>query len=174
MANAEAWFNNSLRPRKPEGSLGRTAQDSHLDSHTAPELCLFNFFFHVALRPEKSYGLLGMWTNWDREWEPRPTSLFTQLLGSDRVFNLFFFMSCCFTSTEATYGLACSTSPHDFLKQLLSLVITDRKWRKLIWSSGKCSMSQRGWHIIRARELCESRGGRPGLPSLINLGFLWT
>ena len=37
MTNAEAWFNNSLRPRKPEGSLGRTAQDVHLDSHTAPE-----------------------------------------------------------------------------------------------------------------------------------------
>ena len=31
-------FNHSLRPRKPEGSLGRTAQDGHLDSHTAPEL----------------------------------------------------------------------------------------------------------------------------------------
>ena len=28
---------NLLRPRKPEGSLGRTAQDVHLDSHTAPE-----------------------------------------------------------------------------------------------------------------------------------------
>ena len=39
MTNAEAWFNNSLRPRKPEGSLERTAQDGHLDSHTAPELC---------------------------------------------------------------------------------------------------------------------------------------
>ena len=26
----------------------------------------------------------------------------------------------------------------------------------------------------RARELCESRGGRPGLPSLISLRFLWT
>ena len=40
MTNAEARFNNSLFPRKPEGSLGRTAQDGHLDSHTAPELCL--------------------------------------------------------------------------------------------------------------------------------------
>ena len=39
MTNAEAWFNIALRPRKPEGSLGRTAQDIHLDSHTAPELC---------------------------------------------------------------------------------------------------------------------------------------
>ena len=39
MTNAEARFNNSLRPRKPEGSLGRTAQDVHLDSRTAPELC---------------------------------------------------------------------------------------------------------------------------------------
>ena len=38
MTSAEARFNNSLRPRKPEGSLGRTAQDGHLDSHTAPEL----------------------------------------------------------------------------------------------------------------------------------------
>ena len=36
--NAEAWFNIALRLRKPEGSLGRTAQDIHLDSHTAPEL----------------------------------------------------------------------------------------------------------------------------------------
>ena len=38
MTNTEARFNNSLRPRKPEGSLGRTAQDGHLDSHTAPQL----------------------------------------------------------------------------------------------------------------------------------------
>ena len=37
-SNAEAWLNISLRPRKPEGSLGRTAQDSHRDCHTAPEL----------------------------------------------------------------------------------------------------------------------------------------
>ena len=37
MTNAEARFNNSFRPRKPEGSSGRTAQDVHLDSHTAPE-----------------------------------------------------------------------------------------------------------------------------------------
>ena len=39
MTNADARFNKSLRPRKPESSLGRTAQDVHLDSHTAPELC---------------------------------------------------------------------------------------------------------------------------------------
>ena len=38
MTNAEARCNKSLRPRKPEGSLGQTAQDVHLDSHTAPEL----------------------------------------------------------------------------------------------------------------------------------------
>ena len=35
MTSAEAWlFNIALRPRKPEGSLGRTAQDGHFDSHT--------------------------------------------------------------------------------------------------------------------------------------------
>ena len=38
MTSAEARFNKSLRPRKPEGSLGRTAQDVHLDSHTDSEL----------------------------------------------------------------------------------------------------------------------------------------
>ena len=38
VSNAEARLNNSLRPRTPEGSLGRTAQDGHVDSHTAPEL----------------------------------------------------------------------------------------------------------------------------------------
>ena len=38
VTSAEAWFSIASRPRKPEGSLGRTAQDGHLDSHTAPEL----------------------------------------------------------------------------------------------------------------------------------------
>ena len=35
--SAEARFCIALRPRKPEGSLGRTAQHGHLDSHTAPD-----------------------------------------------------------------------------------------------------------------------------------------
>ena len=52
MTNAEARFNKSLRPRKPEGSLGRTAQDVHLDSHTAPELCVqFNEYRQHATFP---------------------------------------------------------------------------------------------------------------------------
>ena len=40
VTNAGARLSKSLRPRKPEGSLGRTAQVVHLDSHTAPELCV--------------------------------------------------------------------------------------------------------------------------------------
>ena len=61
MTNAEARFNNSFRPRKPEGSLGRTAQDGHLDSHTAPELCedvpLLEFVYLVftTRMPGESY-----------------------------------------------------------------------------------------------------------------------
>ena len=47
--NAEAWFNIALRPRKPEGSLGRTAQDGHLDSHTAPELCHLGSYYSSLL-----------------------------------------------------------------------------------------------------------------------------
>ena len=41
--HAEARFNKSLRPQKPEGSLGWTAQDVHLDSHTAPELWIIDW-----------------------------------------------------------------------------------------------------------------------------------
>ena len=33
-----ARFNVALSPQKPQGSLGRKAEDGHLDSHTAPEL----------------------------------------------------------------------------------------------------------------------------------------
>ena len=51
MTNAKARFNNSLRPRKPEGSLGRTAQDVHLDSHTAPELCPRNLAVEPLYTP---------------------------------------------------------------------------------------------------------------------------
>ena len=49
MTSAEARFNKSLCPRKPEGSLGRTAQDVHLDSHTAPELCALSSLLSCCL-----------------------------------------------------------------------------------------------------------------------------
>ena len=43
------------------------------NSHLAP-------LFHGALRSQKlPYGLLGTGEERDREWEPRPISLFTQL-----------------------------------------------------------------------------------------------
>ena len=34
--------------------------------------------------------------------------------------------------------------------------------------------SEKGQMLLRDQELCESRDGRPGLPSLISLQFLWT
>ena len=49
--------------------LGRGAQDGHVDFHTAPELCKFEF--NVALRPQRPYGLFGT-----------VTLTFTQLLSS--------------------------------------------------------------------------------------------
>ena len=57
MTSAEAWFNNSLRPRKPDGSLGWTAQDVHLDSHTAPELCIALVFAVIHLYKKKFFIL---------------------------------------------------------------------------------------------------------------------
>ena len=68
MNNAEARFNNSLRPRKPEGSLGRTAQDGHLDSHTAPELwawCQWGLSGSARHHTYGSWkGLSGLHTRW--------------------------------------------------------------------------------------------------------------
>ena len=59
MTNAEARFNNSLRPRKPEGSLGRTAQDVHLDSHTAPELCQVGGWAKICFNRRRGSGARG-------------------------------------------------------------------------------------------------------------------
>jgi len=56
VTNAEARCNKSLRPRKPEGSLGRTAQDVHLDSHTAPELCTYAAISSVFYSVESEHG----------------------------------------------------------------------------------------------------------------------
>ena len=63
MTNAEAWFNNSLRPRKPEGSLGRTAQDGHLDSHTAPELWAAQWLIQRDLRAARGGELNSLFTS---------------------------------------------------------------------------------------------------------------
>ena len=54
----EARFSNSSRPRKPEGSLGRTAQDVRLDSHTAPELWNRAYTGYYII-----YVPLGVWPN---------------------------------------------------------------------------------------------------------------
>ena len=43
--------------RKPESSLGRTAQDGHLDSHTAPELCWWQQATAIITRT----GLASCW-----------------------------------------------------------------------------------------------------------------
>ena len=62
MTNAEARCNKSLRPRKPEGSLGRTAQDVHLDSHTAPELWGTLPLLKCCFTSTETVGLLGTGT----------------------------------------------------------------------------------------------------------------
>ena len=58
-----------FRPRKPEGSLGRTAQRTA--TSTLTQLLNYDsrplFFFHVALRPRRRDGILGTGTEY--EWE---------------------------------------------------------------------------------------------------------
>ena len=58
MTNAEARFSIALRPRKPEGSLGRTDQDVHLDSHTAPEL----LYIYTHGYPQVTHFGPGAWS----------------------------------------------------------------------------------------------------------------
>ena len=48
----------SFMSTEPEGTFGRKAQDGHLDSHTAPELCCATRD-HLALRSQKRGCLLG-------------------------------------------------------------------------------------------------------------------
>ena len=45
VTNAEAWFNNSLRPRKPEGSLGRPAQN--VATSTLTQLLSYGLGFQI-------------------------------------------------------------------------------------------------------------------------------
>ena len=56
VTNAEAWFSIALRPRKPEGSLGRTAQDGHLTLTQLLEYdhLLMDLFTLLSNSPAKS------------------------------------------------------------------------------------------------------------------------
>ena len=114
VTNGEARFNKSLRPRKPEGSLGRTAQDVHLDSHTAPELCwcffgpvsllrrrerAMQFKFNAALLSSESETMITKDYITDGEKSPRrPPSTFTQ----SSCFRSVFFLKCFSTSAETS------------------------------------------------------------------------
>ena len=64
-------------------------------------------------------------------------------------------------------GVWCTPTSQSSLSGTPSIKLY-RAWRR----HGKGTHSLHG--PLRAQELCESRGGRPGLPSLISLRFLWT
>ena len=57
MTNAEARFNNSLRPRKPEGSLGWTAQDTSTLTQLLNYACVCIFLFSFYTLSEKQKQL---------------------------------------------------------------------------------------------------------------------
>ena len=73
-------------------------------------------------------------------------------------------------------ALSCSSTGQTW-KSYLSLVVTARSLLlpPAVLDSVKDPPPppHRGL-VFRAQELCESRGGRLGLPSLISLRFLWT
>ena len=95
MTNAEARFSKSLRPRKPEGSLGWTAQHVHLDSHTAPELWhLRSTVFEEAWRPNniatfqvwpflKGSNAVSVERSQLKVWGNRKGDFFSELLSAE-------------------------------------------------------------------------------------------
>ena len=129
MTNAEARCNKSLRPRKPEGSLGRTAQDVHLDSHTAPELwtrraqrTIFNTLDNWGhktptqskKRKDKKQKVKGSWpgTHTIHSVTLKSPVFFphARAIKRPQLFFLFFHVffslfSCCLTSTEARWPI---------------------------------------------------------------------
>ena len=149
--SAEAWSNIALRPQKPEGSLGRKAQDGHLDSHTAPELWRSKIKSRLFIRfwlwrvgvqrldESNTFCVLKclLWNSVTSKWalQERPTQ---RIASSSLLLNMSLFTTRGFGPT---------------------------------WMNLRSDVENQ---YMRARELCESRGGRPGLPSLISLWFLWT
>ena len=73
-------------PRKPEGSLGRTAQDGHFYSYTAPELwpflsgpspSLISILAFVDVKQNVFYVTDAHGRDHVRDWEPSGTATHT-------------------------------------------------------------------------------------------------
>ena len=87
---------------------------------------------------------------------------------------------CCFTSTKTIRlfsdgepTTATSTFTQLLNSELIFAVDRDVKYQEPVSPLTCTYRSMRQTHY-RAQELCESRGGGPGFPSLISLRFLWT
>ena len=125
--NAWAWFHIALRPRKPEGSLGRTAQDGHLDSaqllNYASWVRHSRLLLHTWLEPEGTDKRRFPQRIWLQSALVCPSRSSGAVVVRDVMKDalkqlnvpesvervnwvafgwlfLFFFFKCCFTSTE--------------------------------------------------------------------------
>ena len=141
-------------------------------------------------------------SSWVSDWlrEPSTTSLVTQLLGScvcspvpppcshsswvsdwlrEAQYHLpghtapGFYSDC--MGTRAKYHLIVHTAPRFYSDCMGTRAQYTSLFTQLLGSSNWYNtLSRAQWASRAAQELCESRGGRPGLPSLISLRFLWT
>ena len=74
-------------------------------------------------------------------------------------------------------GVRCLKKPHEALQSLLATTTYGRPCLGFTGCTPRDELVKPHGarpYGLRAQELCESRGGRPGLPSLISLRFLWT
>ena len=76
------------------------------------------------------------------------------------------------TIAESNHDISSFPSKENLIS---ATVVPQRCWISLQFWREKKEYKYNGVYTEnRAQELCESRGGRPGLPSLISLRFLWT
>ena len=126
----EAWFSIALRPRKPQGSLGRTAQDGHLDSHTAPELCILCVYMRTFWRG------LDAFTSTDSvhsfvlgfsallSFQPGETSQPLIILIPQHCGNVLTLTSGPSLQSSLVLAHSCNCSPHLFVSTVLNILVT--------------------------------------------------
>ena len=95
-----------------------------------------------------------------------PLRLLTHLLGC----SLFYSLAHSFTYL-ITHSITCSFT-HSLSYSLISLRVSVDVKQHFNNNSILGLLYFAFW--VRAQEPCENRGGRPGIPSLIGLRFLWT
>ena len=136
------------------------------DNSCLPHYCSRRHFQHEL---GKTYNVcFGFQPHLPLSLSSRPFSIWAEVLHGKWGF-FFFFFSFCFSVRKSTKNKKQKKQKGQlFAGEVIQNGSATQYGAMHIWV-----VKPQNWHI-RAQELCESRGGRPGLPSLISPRFLWT